>query len=1056
MGRKCYVRDCLSEEGRYEDRGVTFHKIPLHSDIRPKWLTLCQIPEDKHNCKVIHVCSRHFLKVDFCQFKGKKYMLRQGVLPSVFPWSKLKKESAADVGINIKKEMDTTVKTTKPENEGCENILSEIKTEIKEEIKDFTNELAEEKPERPIALEDPNGVAQPEIKLPQQLIPKEKSSTTIEQKGKSIQTPLGLLNFAVNTQLEALDFNQMWFPAHIVEIDYEENEVLIHFEKYSSKYDEWISMNSSRLRPVQPLPKKVFNMDSFIEGEKVMASWNDSRKFPATVTKVIDNETYEVVFNDGFIKILKGHRISKAHGRVGSAPLFDPVTGSKQDRREKKRKLNVAQLFRKRMKMENVEDSPSPSLNEFNSSGNEDVDGWMPKWENGRPVGVESVIEASDGVRKSIIVPDPRLPSTWVKHLSQRISGASAGKWDSVIVSPEGRRFRTRAEVKVYLEENPHLNLNDSMFDFSVHRRSRGRRLTQNIDTPQQPEPMVTEEPAEVENPNCLKILLVDDAYKCPIEGCEKSFRRENLAQMHVKHYHPKFTKYLDSTPNVADLAYARTVGESLDKSPDRGAKLITTRLLPKVVTPKTSTPRPLSSPPIESETMQDLPSTSAPKAKDSEILKLLNNKSEEEPTKYPPGLPPNMYPPIKLKDLLNKSEGIPKRDDLNLKSLSSGTTRQTGIKTLLPVVRTTEPKKDKSEEMTIDHDPWSKSSSVPKSFKHGFKRKRFVSDNSDTSKPPERFEPDALIPLLQESQPQPETNPNYIVEGGEVIKIVRMKREEIINCTCGITEEDGLMIQCELCLCWQHAYCNNIERENQVPEKYICYICQNPMRQRSSRKYFHDQDWLKNGTLPVGNYHCKDVEALKKRFDTLKKSHDLSGLLVELADYMHTLKVKLKIAETKNHPKLYLWSKPWEKVPLPEKIEVKKECDTQNDPSLYSILKTEKPDEKIKDELTSLSKIDFNTLMDNNLAQLPTSAPIIPQPEEAINSTDCRVNILDHIAHSQTLVEERLNDIEAQVEALDSISNTTDEDFSRTCQTVQLLLRDLGTLQEFSQNNSL
>lgn len=69
---------------------------------------------------------------------------------------------------------------------------------------------------------------------------------------------------------------------------------------------------------------------------------------------------------------------------------------------------------------------------------------------------------------------------------------------------------------------------------------------------------------------NSLKIIYEGDAYKCPIEGCGKNFRKENLAQMHVKHYHPEYTKYLDSTPNVADLAYARTVGERLDSSPGK------------------------------------------------------------------------------------------------------------------------------------------------------------------------------------------------------------------------------------------------------------------------------------------------------------------------------------------------------------------------------------------------------------------------------------------------------------------------------------------------------
>jgi len=90
--------------------------------------------------------------------------------------------------------------------------------------------------------------------------------------------------------------------------------------------------------------------------------------------------------------------------------------------------------------------------------------------------------------------------------------------------------------------------------------------------------------------------------------------------------------------------------------------------------------------------------------------------------------------------------------------------------------------------------------------------------------------------------------SPKYINEGGEIIKIVRMRQEEIINCLCGYTEEDGLMIQCELCLCWQHGACNGIEKECQVPEKYVCYICRNPQRGRLSMKYIHDQDWLYEG----------------------------------------------------------------------------------------------------------------------------------------------------------------------------------------------------------------
>jgi hypothetical protein len=39
------------------------------------------------------------------------------------------------------------------------------------------------------------------------------------------------------------------YPVKVVEVDWDDEEVLIHFEKWSQRYDEWIPMDSSRLRP---------------------------------------------------------------------------------------------------------------------------------------------------------------------------------------------------------------------------------------------------------------------------------------------------------------------------------------------------------------------------------------------------------------------------------------------------------------------------------------------------------------------------------------------------------------------------------------------------------------------------------------------------------------------------------------------------------------------------------------------------------------------------------------------------------------------------------------
>ncbi|KAJ8940034.1 hypothetical protein NQ314_010865 [Rhamnusium bicolor] len=128
-------------------------------------------------------------------------------------------------------------------------------------------------------------------------------------------------------------------------------------------------------------------------------------------------------------------------------------------------------------------------------------------------------------------------------------------------------------------------------------------------------------------NANSLKILFEDNAFKCPIEGCGKNFRRENLAQMHVKHYHPEYTKFLDSTPNVADLAYARTVGENLDKSPSLS------KPPPIKQTVRTSTPKVPKLPQSPLSEVSDLKPSVKPqspalsKAKDAEIIKLLSAK---------------------------------------------------------------------------------------------------------------------------------------------------------------------------------------------------------------------------------------------------------------------------------------------------------------------------------------------------------------------------------------------------------------------------------------------
>ena len=57
-------------------------------------------------------------------------------------------------------------------------------------------------------------------------------------------------------------------------------------------------------------------------------------------------DRYDVLFYDGFLKRLKGHKISKLEGETVKNEVrnFTDI-GTKEERRERKRKINVAELF---------------------------------------------------------------------------------------------------------------------------------------------------------------------------------------------------------------------------------------------------------------------------------------------------------------------------------------------------------------------------------------------------------------------------------------------------------------------------------------------------------------------------------------------------------------------------------------------------------------------------------------------------------------------------------------------------------------------------------------
>ncbi|NXW79741.1 PHF20 protein, partial [Hirundo rustica] len=155
-------------------------------------------------------------------------------------------------------------------------------------------------------------------------------------------------------------------------------------------------------------------------------------------------------------------------------------------------------------------------------------------------------------------------------------------------------------------------------------------------------------------------------------------------------------------------------------------------------------------------------------------------------------------------------------------------------------------------------------------------------------------------------------TNPDEEVEESDF---------EIVRCVCEVKEENDFMIQCEECLCWQHGVCMGL-LEDKIPEKYTCYICQDPPGQRSSLKYWYEKEWLSNG-------HMHGLAFLEENYShqNAKKivaTHQLLGDVQRVIEVLHGLQLKMSILQNKEHPDLKLWCHPWKHITVDEKIHTK------------------------------------------------------------------------------------------------------------------------------------
>ena len=95
----------------------------------------------------------------------------------------------------------------------------------------------------------------------------------------SSQPPKRPKSLEIGTLIEALDVQNLWFPARVVQV--QASKVLVHFDGWSNNWDEWIDSQSARLRAhrgwgTSRMPND-WQQDSIIEALDMQGKWYPSK-----------------------------------------------------------------------------------------------------------------------------------------------------------------------------------------------------------------------------------------------------------------------------------------------------------------------------------------------------------------------------------------------------------------------------------------------------------------------------------------------------------------------------------------------------------------------------------------------------------------------------------------------------------------------------------------------------------------------------------------------------------------------------------------------------------
>ncbi|XP_023367954.1 PHD finger protein 20 isoform X3 [Otolemur garnettii] len=683
------------------------------------------------------------------------------------------------------------------------------------------------------------------------------------------------ISFEVGAQLEARDRLKNWYPAHIEDIDYEEGKVLIHFKRWNHRYDEWFCWDSPYLRPLEKIQLRKEGLheedgcSEFQINEQVLACWSDCRFYPAKVTAINKDGTYTVKFYDGVVQTVKHIHVkpfSKDQNIVGNARPKETdhkSLSSSPDKREKFKEQRKATVNVKK-------DKEDKALKTEKRPKQPDKEGKLICSEKGK-------------------VSEKSLPKN--------------EKEDKENISENDREYSTDAQVDKKPEndivKSPQENLKEP-------KRKRGR-------------PPSIAPTAVDSNSQTLQPITLELRRRKISKGNEIPLKRPRLDKNSSQEKSKNYSENTDKDLSRRRSSRLSTNGthEILDSDLVVPDLVDTDPLQDTLSSTKESKEGQLKSPLEAGQVSSALTCHSSGNGLGAAGLELNSQSMGENTMKTEP-----VSPLAKLQEIstVEVTNAFKKTDDFVtsntpavdldhkfrckvvdcLKFFRKAKLLHYHMKYFHGMEKSPEPEESPGKR----HVQTRGSSALDKAGQESLTRKRVSASSPKEDNLSESSSESFLWSDEEYSQDvDVTTNPDEELDGDDRYDF------EVVRCICEVQEENDFMIQCEECQCWQHGVCMGLLEEN-VPEKYTCYVCQDPPGQRPGFKYWYDKEWLSRGhmhglTFLEENYSHQNAKKIVA-------THQLLGDVQRVIEVLHGLQLKMSILQSREHPDLQLWCQPW------------------------------------------------------------------------------------------------------------------------------------------------